>query len=268
MEVLTRSTKHIYNNYLQQVDALHLSAAISHFLNCFLSSCTSLPTNNLIAEELVRLSKRRGRKGRNYKQSTLGHRAVYKWADLSPAALWSDIKSEMNSYYGLPIECKTMDEFIEKNDIQKISLLRSFCLKVGIQVLLREYAFNNRSKPAFNATDILNVFPVVKHIHPKASDAYNFYTTGQNKIHRGYLKEGYELITEAFNFLNNVYGAMHPEIVQCLRTLARVNYIMGDYGEAMSCQQKAVLMSEKVNGIDHPTTITEYVSTAKSQVES
>lgn len=94
----------------------------------------------------------------------------------------------------------------------------------------------------------------------QASDAFNFYTTGQNKIQQGYLKEGYELISEALNLLNNVYGAMHPEIAQCLRMLARLSYIMGDHAEALAYQQKAVLMSERVNGIDHPYTITEYVS--------
>jgi hypothetical protein len=35
---------------------------------------------------------------------------------------------------------------------------------------------------------------------------------------------------------------------------------MGDHVEALATQQKAVLMSERVNGIDHPYTITEYVS--------
>jgi len=76
------------------------------------------------------------------------------------------------------------------------------------------------------------------------------------------LKDGYELINEALNLLNNVYGAMHPEIAQCLRMLARLNYIMGEHGEAMQYQQKAVLMSERVNGIDHPYTITEYTHLA------
>lgn len=73
------------------------------------------------------------------------------------------------------------------------------------------------------------------------------------------MKDGYELVSEALNLLNNVYGAMHPEICTCLRLLARLNYIMGDYAEAMAQQQKAVLMSERVFGIDHPNTITEYV---------
>ena len=28
------------------------------------------------------------------------------------------------------------------------------------------------------------------------------------------MQDGYELISEALNLLNNVYGAMHPEIAQ------------------------------------------------------
>lgn len=47
----------------------------------------------------------------------------------------------------------------------------------------------------------------------------------------GFLKEGCELINEALNLFNNVYGAMHVEICACLRLLARLNYIMGDYSE-------------------------------------
>ena len=44
-----------------------------------------------------------------------------------------------------------------------------------------------------------------------------------------------------------VYNTLNMKM-QCLRMLARLNYIMGDHVEAMSCQQKAVLMSERVNG--------------------
>lgn len=47
----------------------------------------------------------------------------------------------------------------------------------------------------------------------------------------GFLKEGCELINEALNLFNNVYGAMHVEICACLRLLARLNYIMGDHPE-------------------------------------
>ena len=127
---------------------------------------------------------------------------------------------------------------------------------------MREFTFDVKNRNTFFEEDVINVFPVVKHINPRASDAFHFYTTGQQKIQQGDLKEGYELISEALNLLNNVYGAMHPEIAQCLRMLARLNYIMGEHVEALGYQQKAVFMSERVNGIDHPYTITEYVSAA------
>ena len=38
---------------------------------------------------------------------------------------------------------------------------------------------------------------------------------------------------------------MHPEIAQCLRMLARLNYIMGEHGEAMAFQQKVEIVKTK-----------------------
>lgn len=145
---------------------------------------------------------------------------------------------------------------------KKISLLREISIKVGIQVLLKEYNFDTRHKPTFTEEDILNIFPVVKHVNPKASDAFHFFQSGQAKVQQGFLKEGCELINEALNLFNNVYGAMHVEICACLRLLARLNYIMGDYTEALSNQQKAVLMSERILSIEHPSTIQEYMHLA------
>ena len=79
-------------------------------------------------------------------------------------------------------------------NMQHCSLLRNFCMKTGVQLRLREYfmdgSSSNGSSLVFSDEDILNVFPRPKHINPRASDAYNFYTTGQSKIQQGYLKDG------------------------------------------------------------------------------
>merc|ERR1719495_3004788 len=176
--------------------------------------------------------------------------------------LWTQIKTECKAYFDWELSHDSMEALVDHYQITKMMVLRSFCMKVGVQILLREYNFDNKQQQAFTDDDVINMYPIVKHINPRATDAYNFYTTGQSKIQQGFLKDGYELISEALNLLNNVYGAMHPEIAQCLRMLARLNYIMGEHGEAMAFQQKAVLMSERVNGIDHPYTITEYTHLA------
>lgn len=259
-ELVLRSAKHIFTSYMQGTELMSLSAAISHFLNCFLSSAQLIHPQQNLEELQSKTAKRRNkRKGRNNGPQ----QSEVEWASLTPKALWQQIKADLKSYYDWDSPTpESLDATIEFFHLQKISLLRGFCVKTGIQILLREYNFENKNRASFFEEDILNIFPVVKHINPRASDAYNFYTTGQSKIQQGYLKDGYELISEALNLLNNVYGAMHPEIAQCLRMLARLNYIMGDHGEALATQQKAVLMSERVNGIDHPYTITEYIHLA------
>ncbi|CAF4588617.1 unnamed protein product, partial [Rotaria socialis] len=94
------------------------------------------------------------------------------------------------------------------------------------------------------------------------TDAYQFFTSGQQKLQKGLLREGFELISEAHKLLNKVYGPMHPEICMCLRLLARLNYIMGNYQEALITQRKAVMMAERVLGIDHPQPATEYIHIA------
>lgn len=297
-EILTRSAKHLFMSYIQGLDMSVNGAAISHFLNCLLLTgqpnyfaSNSDPNNPILtyakfntngtgstgstnsASSNSNSGKSAGGR-KNKRHNNRHHRRLQnesnEWAALTSNLLWSNLRSEMASYYSCNVTCDDIDEMVTKYSLQKVTILRSFCLKTGIQLLLKEYNLNARVN-CFHDDDIVNVFPVVKHIAPKATDAYNFYTTGQTKIQQGYLKDGYELIHEALNLLNNVYGAMHPEIAQCLRMLARLNYIMGDHGEAMAYQQKAVLMSEKVNGIDHPHTITEYAhlalySFANSQV--
>ncbi|XP_022526435.1 clustered mitochondria protein homolog isoform X2 [Astyanax mexicanus] len=255
-ELITRCTKHIFKTYLQGVELSALSAAVSHFLNCFLSSFPDAVAH-LPADELV--SRKKNKKRRNRVPGGGDNTA---WASLTPSELWKNIASEALSYYHFTLQCESVDQAVEKYGLQKITLLREISVKAGIQILIKEYNFDSRHKPAFTEEDILNIFPVVKHVNPKASDAFHFFQSGQAKVQQGFLKEGCELINEALNLFNNVYGAMHVEICACLRLLARLNYIIGDHPEALSNQQKAVLMSERVLGIEHPNTIQEYMHLA------
>ncbi|XP_059389031.1 clustered mitochondria protein homolog isoform X2 [Carassius carassius] len=255
-ELITRCAKHIFKTYLQGVELSALSAAVSHFLNCLLSSFPEAVAH-LPADELV--SRRKSRKRRNRVPGGGDNTA---WASLTPSELWKNITSEAQSYYHFSLQCESVDQAVEKYSLQKITLLREISIKTGVQILIKEYNFDSRHKPAFTEEDILNIFPIVKHVNPKASDAFHFFQSGQAKVQQGFLKEGCELINEALNLFNNVYGAMHVEICACLRLLARLNYIMGDHPEALSNQQKAVLMSERVLGIENPNTIQEYMHLA------
>ncbi|CAF4466700.1 unnamed protein product, partial [Rotaria sp. Silwood2] len=294
-EILCRSAKHAFRTYLQSVPIHLLSYSISHFLNCFLTiissstmdytfdeltSATTQSTNNISNVSLSNStnisSQKLNAKKKNKKQQQQQHRKhspmmrneSLEFSTLTSKVLWTQIINEAKSRYNFDLNCDDIELFIEKYAIRRTCILRSFCRKTGLQITMREYQFETINKSSrsnnecFNENDIINIFPIIKHVPPKPTDAYQFFTSGQQKIQQGLLREGFELISEAHNLLNNVYGPMHPEISMCLRLLARLNYIMGDYQEALMTQHKAVMMSERVLGIDHPQTATEYIHMA------
>lgn len=75
-----------------------------------------------------------------------------------------------------PCDSDSVDSALEKYGLQRVSLLRGFCKMAGIQILLREYSLDSKSKQPFFEDDILNVFPIVKHIHPKVFHLFHLFT--------------------------------------------------------------------------------------------
>ena len=152
--------------HLQNVEAAALSAAVSHFLNCLLSSASSAPDS---ADEL--LSRRRGSRRRRSQGSRAAALAETAWARMTPGDLWRKIQNEAEDYYHYTLhwcvsacacvclrvcvcECvrvyvcsvigsnsrllslcsDSVDEAVERWSLQKISLLREIAMKTGIQV--------------------------------------------------------------------------------------------------------------------------------------
>ncbi|CAL8079604.1 unnamed protein product [Calicophoron daubneyi] len=262
-EILVRSAKHIFKNYLQEVDPMLLSVGVAHFFNCFLTACSNLAPLAGVDEQVLKLNKNKKgkKKPRNLRESP----EEMAWASETPTSLWAELTKEAKEYFHYNISATDIDSFCTQHDIQRVQILRSFCPVVGVQLLLRDYSLNppngakHHTKPVFTTEDIVSMYPVVKHLHPHATDAYHYFTSGQTRISAGHLQEGFELINEALSLLNGVYGPLHPDIGACNRLLARLSYVMGEHQAALLFQHRATMISERVHGIDNPNTITEYV---------
>jgi protein TIF31 len=128
------------------------------------------PQQNLEELQSKTAKRRNKRKGR----SNGPQQSEVEWASLTSKSLWQQIKADLKSYYDWEVPMpESLDVTIEHFHLQKISLLRAFCIKAGIQILLREYNFENKNRATFFEEDILNIFPVVKHINPRV--CYQFY---------------------------------------------------------------------------------------------
>ncbi|KAK6100365.1 Clustered mitochondria family protein [Brugia pahangi] len=262
-ELLCRCAKHIFRGYLQPVSAAHTAAAVSHFLNCLLSSSTEplTPSNEEVSMPINSVKKSRSSKRR--KQISSGGKENDDWAQMSSHKLWERVKSDADFYYAFTIDEENVDACLSTVGIQKTSFLRRFVQIVGIQMLLRDYNLESGKKSQlFVEDDIQSLYCQAKHVDPKAVDAHSLFLSGQTKVQQGQLRAGFDLVLESLNLMNSVYGAMHSDMAQCMRLLARLSYILGDPSEALSQQHKATLMSERCNGLDSANTIIEYLNLA------
>lgn len=258
MEMIVRTAKQVFKIHLQSATLRTLSVAISHFLNCFLSLYPN-PQPQLPPEEIMSRKKKSKRKPQ--KSLTNGASTV-PWAALTPEELWKSIAEETQKNFGFELKCVNSEEAVLKYRIQRLSLLRAFCIKTGVQVLLREYDFKNRKRPTFTEDDIMNLFPIVKHTNPKAFDAAAVFEAAQGRLQAGLLGEAHELMVEALNLFHSVYGPLHADIATCYRAIARLHYLAEDSVQAVSFQRKAVVVCERIFGVDHPDTIIAYVHLA------
>lgn len=78
-----------------------------------------------------------------------------------------------------------IDAFIETYRVQKVSMLREFCKKTGIQMALREYDMDGKKNATFSDEHILNIFPVVKCVTPRATDATALFEAAQSRLQSG-----------------------------------------------------------------------------------
>ncbi|XP_072538059.1 clustered mitochondria protein homolog [Salminus brasiliensis] len=248
-EIVVRCARRIFNGYIQGVEQASLSAAASHFLCCLLVPHFSSASNG---EESKKRSRRRGHKGGGTADSTA-------WSMLSGNELWSLICQDAQETYGLKQGLgSNVDHLVEQYGLQKLALLREMCLKTGIQLRLRDYALDNRNKAPITPDDLLNLLPVVKHITMTTTDASRAFQAAKNSLQKGLLEQAYDQLKEAAYLFARVCDDLHPEACNCLSMLAKVAYLQGHPAEARSVQLRVVVISERVLGFDHSTTIQQY----------
>jgi len=55
---------------------------------------------------------------------------------MSPKSLWKQIKDEASAYFHFEMNVDSVDGVVDAFGLQKVSLLRSFCVKTGVQVII------------------------------------------------------------------------------------------------------------------------------------
>jgi protein TIF31 len=138
-----------------------------------------------------------------------------------------------------------------------VTLLRSICLKVGIQILARDYDF--KSADCFTADDILNLYPIVKSHQPKAAFAEEALENGRACLAQDQKDLGLELIRESCAMYEQVYGPVHPRTGSAYASLAMLYFESEQLSLALATQRRSIIVCERTLGLDSPESLKKYV---------
>lgn len=119
-EMVARAFKHIANRHLRYLPSPFAASCISHLLNCLLG--TRLNENpKSITDESLKL---------------MYPEAKFSYEDVSPASLNQEIESQISLRYRYTVEGSCLE------NMKAPQLLREVSLKLGLQLVAREYAFD------------------------------------------------------------------------------------------------------------------------------
>ncbi|XP_013585087.1 PREDICTED: protein TSS isoform X1 [Brassica oleracea var. oleracea] len=145
------------------------------------------------------------------------------------------------------------DEFKHLN---KVSILRGLCQKVGLELIPRDYDFD--SPNPFKSSDVFGLIPVCKHVLCVSSDGRTLLESSKLALDKGKLDDAVNHGTKALAKMIAVCGPYHKNTACAYSLLAVVLYHTGDFNQATIYQQKALDINEKELGLDHPDTMKSY----------
>lgn len=276
-EMVSRAAKHILNNLLRGLPGPLIAYCVSHFLNCLLGF-THNPEPKVAKDEAL---------------WKLYHDADFSFESLTVAGLQEQIKKQVARRYRYELEEGWA------NQIKHLQMLREVALKLGLQLVIRDYQFGAPQPDAakvngdavkangasegkkkkkkgssggaqspvvtgpshtFSPEDLLNVVPIVKDSSSKSQLAEEALEAGRISIMQDQKELGQELLLESLSLHEQIYGVLHPEVARVYNTLSMLYYQLDEKAAAVELARKAVIVSERTVGVDSTETILNYLN--------
>ncbi|KAI8924202.1 clustered mitochondria-domain-containing protein [Entophlyctis helioformis] len=264
-EMVLRAAKTVLRGLLNELPVYLAGACISHFLNCFYADDKKTVTLKLDATH-----------------AAVTDASKYAFTSLTPATLHASIRTEVERRFRFKIDAG--QAFWTE---RQIPFLRALALKVGFQVEAKEYFAQAPKAVVFEAGDIVNVYPIIKQAQPRAAYAEEAFEHGRNILQQEQQKAaaaaaaadaeetdaadakempkkelGMDLYRESLAMYEQVFGPVHPDSGRLCASLAMAHFNDDEHDRALYYQQRAVIISERVHGVDSSETIQQYMNLA------
>lgn len=241
-EMVSRAAKILLRQYLKETPSFLVKECIAHFFNCLFMDTNAKP--KAVIDSI-----------HHHVQLYLSQGEQFLWSSLTPASLQKSIIETVKSRFRYDIS-----QTDRKN--RNLPVLRTVCMKVGIQIEAKTYEFV--ATPIFCPQDIHNMYPIVKHAAPRAAFSEDAFEHGRMCLVKDDKQLGNDLIKEALSMQEQIYGPIHPETAKSYANVAMIQFNNEEknYPQLVAIQRRAVTAFERTRGVDDPDTLQQYTNLA------
>lgn len=280
-DMISRAFKHVSAVYLRGLPTTFAPSCVAHLLNCLLGTKVNSAPKAEIDTQLRSL----------YKDSDFSFETV------TPESLRSTIEQEIYKRYRFQLEGEWVDALRPVQLLREICLklglqveAKDYIFDKATQSDSEGAATNGASQPnkqvngepkknkkkkaregspatktqaaavTFQADDIIDVVPVVKHSCPRSTLAEEALEAGRISIVQNQRKLGQELLLESLSLHEQIYGLLHPEVARVYNSLSMLYYQLDDKDVAVELARKAIVLSERTVGVDAAETLLNYLN--------
>ncbi|CDZ97800.1 Uncharacterized protein CLU1/cluA/TIF31 involved in mitochondrial morphology/distribution, also found associated with eIF-3 [Phaffia rhodozyma] len=281
-EMIFRASKHILRDLLKDQLIDDWSAIVSHFLNCLLGS--AFEANPSPAPT----------------PSPFDSDASTKWTELTPKTLRAQIEKEVGRRFRFALRENYLVDGLKKRQLLR-ELATRFAFQLAAReyefeavaaedtagssleskVTKKSRALRSDRTVTFNPEDVLALIPLVKHTETGSACARETLDTGKLLISRGDARAGLELMQEAIGLYENIHSVVHPDVARAYNSYAVLVHQLyrnalseraadaegpfeyaAELEFAVQYQRQAVIIAERVCGLDHYETLSFYQNLA------
>ena len=245
-----RSAKHVFNEILRETPEIYLADKAAQLLN---SLVEVLPQKNSENSK----KKRKRKRGKKEEEATETLIPVPRPKDLESEAVWGLIRNLTLSHFGIPLPEKIGFWEAVGSTALLISFKKEICLQIGLQI---DSASNISARISPNSISGFSV--KVKSLDWKSVESRWLYEAGMKSINEQNTEVGIDMLIQSAGIQAQISTVLHPEVASVYQKLSQVCFSQNHLSKAIRYQHQALLIYERVLGLDHPTVGNSYINLA------
>jgi protein TIF31 len=250
-EMIARACKHALRQIIEaafQKDEGTVPVVVASYLNALFG----VPDLNATAASPVEEAPAGGKKKKKNKKKQPKEDPEMPTTQAAPIDedVHGSVSQKVKELYNYDLPSSSTQDWWQM--FSQTSLLRAICLKVGMRIKSREYAFDGPCP--FESEDICDFFPIVNHVMPKCKAPQGAMETGMMSLQMGHFEMAFNNLNNALGMYHQIMGPMNKEVATCFSYIGNIMYYAGDIEQALLHHHKALLISRRVLGYDNSLT--------------